>query len=114
MNKRKDTTATDDERRIRKTARKKRLGVPRFKVGDRVVVKPDFATSKFLLVEVKDVVPENYMNHFTYYGVAIKVNHLKLEYRIGHFVDFVDTNTYWSYLSANIPEDSVKWLEEEI
>jgi len=112
MQKKKDTTDKDDEKKIRKSKRTKCVATPSFKIGDRVVLKSSYGNDgKYLLILVMDVVPAYRRDRFKYYGRILQVNHLNRQYMINHLADF--SNGYLgSYSIANVPEDSVKWLKE--
>ena len=114
MQKRKDTNNKDDEQRIRKTRKDKRPDdIPKFKVGERVVLKKSYnSNSKYILVKVVDIVHDRRRN-FKYYGKVIKVSHYKLTYMVDHLADFSESCLWGSHMCAKVPEDSIRWVVEK-
>lgn len=98
--------ATDEYiERCKKRKKDKKVCVPRYKIGDLVVIGQRYARmGSYLLIEIVDFEPMS--GGFDYFGIVCKATSKSGTERIGRLV-----RTGWFDDILPIPIDSVKWQE---
>lgn len=106
----------EEKERHGKARRDKQEVVPKFRVGERVVVAKDSTSNSrgYMLIEVLDLRTSG-RKDFLYYGLVLKVSSEKNLSRLGRLSHFNDSGNRWGgdLIPANVHEDGVKWLEEK-
>lgn len=100
-----------DDYIFRKAKRNKQEKLPRYKVGERVVLShyTKGGNKKYILVDIVDFNSGRFV--YDYYGIILKSSVKDFD-RIGRLI-FFNGGTSWNFnwSPANIPEDAVKWIE---
>lgn len=99
-----------DEYIWRKTKRDRQEKIPKYKVGDRVVLRyySKSGNVKYILVEIVDF---DIRKQWTsdYYGIILKST-IKDYERMGRLTAFkADSHWNFNWYPANVPEESIKW-----
>ena len=99
-----------DEYIWRKNRRDRQEKIPKYKVGERVVLRYYTKTGnvKYILVEIVDF---DMRKQWTsdYYGIILKST-IKDYERMGRLTAFkADSHWNFNWYPANVPEDSIKW-----
>lgn len=99
-----------DEYIWRKTKRDRQEKIPKYKVGDRVVLRyySKSGNVKYILVEIVDF---DMRKQWTsdYYGIVLKST-IKDYERMGRLTAFkADSHWNFNWYPANVPEESIKW-----
>ena len=104
----------DEKERHIKAKRNRQEVVPKFKIGERVVIATDASrdTRGYILVEILDF-GTDWRDHLVYYGLVLKVSGEKHLPRLGRLAHFKDNGNWWGgdRIPANVHEDGVKWME---
>jgi hypothetical protein len=102
----------DEEDRHRKARRdkKEKEKVPKFKIGQEIVLTGGYRSRHYHLAEVIDF-EEHRWHDFSYYGILKKTTEPEKFERIGRLIKF-DGSRSWSldYCPANVEDKKIKWL----
>ena len=100
--------AQDEYTNRHKSKKDKITPLPKYKLGDKIVLLAEHKGRDYLLIEVVDF-EEKWKGEFAYYGIILKSS--KPCNRIGRLIKTNDFG-YYSYPTIlNVVEDSIKWKE---
>jgi len=99
----------DGRERKNKAKRDKKVRVPKYSIGDEVVLTGGYKSRHYHLAEVIDF--EEKWNSFVYYGVLRKTTDPEKFERIGRLVEF-DEHNKWStdFCPANVKNEKIRWF----
>lgn len=99
----------DERERKTKAKRDKKVKIPKYSIGDEVVLTSGYKSRHYILVEVIDF--EERWDSFEYYGILRKTTDPKTFERIGRLVKF-DEYSKWSsgYRPANVKNEKIRWF----
>lgn len=98
--------AQDEYVNKHKSKKDKTIPMPKYKIGDNVVLLLECKNREYLLIEIVDF-EEKWKGKFSYYGIILKSS--KPSERIGRLVKTEDYG-YYSYPTIiDVPMDSIKW-----
>ena len=105
-----------EDERVRNTSRKKRKHVPealpKYSIGDEVVVARGYKNKEYCLVEVIDIEPKR--DAFMYYAIVKETTNKKMVDRIGRLCRFEEYQSWswdWDWLEARCRNENFKWIE---
>jgi hypothetical protein len=99
----------DERERKTKAKRDKKVKVPRYSIGDEVVLTGGYKSRHYHLVEVIDF--EEKWNSFVYYGVLRKTTDPEKFERTGRLIKFDEDNKWSTDLCpANVKNEKIKWF----
>jgi hypothetical protein len=85
--------------------------VPKYKVGDVVVLQEGFKCKHYHLAEIVDI-RLKHQKDYSYFGIVLKTTDKDMICRIGRLIETGGNGGYWfSPCIENIPADSIKWLD---
>lgn len=98
------------EERYKKVKKDKSLKLPRFNIGDEVVITSSYFNKNklYTLAKVIDWEEERW-NTFYYYGIIVKTTDKELRNRVGRLIKFSDEQRYFNHSYANVNPEDVKW-----
>jgi hypothetical protein len=99
----------EEEMRYKKAKRDKAIKVPKFKIGDEIVLTSGWKSQQFHLVEIIDL-DERYSKDFSYFAILKKTTDPKLVNRIGRLLTFMEGG-WWrtDYCPANVENKNIRW-----
>lgn len=99
----------DEEDRHKKFKRDKKIKVPKYRIGQEVVLTGGFRSRHYHLAEIVDF--EETVGSFSYYGILKKTTEPEKFERIGRLIRFEEKD-WWSssYQPANVENKGIKWL----
>ena len=82
--------------------------LPKFKIGDEIVLTSGWSSQQFHLAEIIDV--DVKFSGFNYFAILKKTTDPKLMYRIGRLLSFTESN-WWrtDYAPANVENKNIRW-----
>ena len=85
--------------------------VPKYKVGDVVVLQEGFKRKFYHLIEIVDI-RLRHNKDYSYFGIVLETTDKDMVSRIGRLIETGSNGGYWfSPCIENLPPDSIKWLE---
>jgi hypothetical protein len=99
--------------RAKKRKKDPTIPVPKYKIGDKIVVSEGFKKKEYYLIEVVDF-QLAYNHEFFYFGILLKTTDSTVLDRVGRLIKSGDHGYYSMPRIENIPPESVKWLGKEI
>ncbi|MFA5340253.1 MAG: hypothetical protein WC332_00605 [Clostridia bacterium] len=90
--------------RAKRSKKDKSIKIPRYKIGDFIVVNHSYTNKKYSLLEIIDTEFNGY--DYNYYGIIIKTTSPDLTTRVGRLFK---TGYGFHGNIENIPPDSIKW-----
>ena len=98
----------EKERRLKtRRDKSKRALVPKYSVGEEVVLTTGYAKRYYYLVEVIDFEERS---GFKYYGILKRTTDPERMDRIGRLVDFTDAGWFREIYPANVANEKIKWI----
>jgi len=99
----------DERERKTKAKRDKKVKLPKYSIGNEVVLTGGYKSRHYHFAEVIDF--EEKWNSFIYYGVLKRTTEPEKFERIGRLINF-DENSRWSsdYTPANVKNEKIKWF----
>ena len=85
--------------------------LPKYIVGDKMVVVDGYKTKHYHLVEVVDFNQDHGGKDFSYFGIILKTTDKTMLSRIGRLIKTSDWGYFMMPRIENIPADSIKWLD---
>ncbi len=99
----------EEEMRHKKSKRDKQVKLPKFKIGDEIVLTSGWSSQQFHLAEIIDF-DEKSLGTFCYFALLKKTTDPKLVNRIGRLIYFSEAN-WWrtDYAPANVENKHIRW-----
>jgi hypothetical protein len=87
--------------------------VPKYTVGDRVVLVDGYSHKHYHLIEIVDFFQaRKNSKDFSYFGIMLKTTDKDMLHRAGRLIKTSEMGYYRMPRIENVPADSVKWLED--
>jgi len=101
-----------EEEFIRKSKRNKRENLPKYSVGDVVVITQGLSNKReYILAEIIDFESEDGIG-FEYYGIVLNITSKKCHNRLGRLIKFSE-NRWFGWQPANVENKNIKWYMGE-
>ena len=88
--------------------KKKSVKLPKYKIGEEVVLAAGYQSRYYHLAEVIDF--DERMGSFYYYGILKRTTEPEKFERIGRLVKFGEKSWFADYCPANVENKGIKWL----
>ena len=96
----------DYEDRHVKSKRNKESPVPKFAIGEEIVVSQGYQIRDYVLMEIIDF--EEHSRSFYYYGIVKKVTSRNMMDRIGRLIR---TEGIFGWVPANVSPEGIRWID---
>jgi len=98
--------------RAKKRKKDPEVTVPKYAIGDKMVVVDGYKTKHYHLVEVVDFNQDHGSKDFSYFGIILKTTDKTMLSRIGRLIKTSDWGYYMMPRIENIPASSIKWIDK--
>ncbi len=103
----------DRHKKFKRSKKKDKEKIPKYKIGEEVVLASGFSKRHYCLAEVIDFEPQG--DNFTYFGIMRRTTDPDRMDRIGRLMTF-ESHSWWSsrhYEAANVENKGIHWLLDD-
>jgi hypothetical protein len=94
--------------RAKKRKRDKTIPLPKFKIGDFIVVSHGYTNKSYSLIEIIDIEFIGYRKDYDFFGIIYKTTERNLQNRIGRL--YKSDRYLFNGMVENLPAESIKWI----